>query len=65
MNSLQQRVAQVINSIDAEYRIPVITAANDSDGTVNSFATELVAQVWDYPGLDVEGVLHKVCWDVV
>lgn len=64
MNILTNRISTVINELEPEFRVPVYTAARNSDGTVLSFQQELAAQVWDYPGLPVQDIMDKICYDV-
>ena len=65
MRVIDARVSAVINSVDREFRVPVMEAARLSDGTLLSFQQELSAQVWDYPELNVEDILTRVSYDVV
>lgn len=60
MTALDIRIGQMINSLDPEFRIPVITALRTSDGSVVSFQQELAAQVWDMPGLPVQEILDRL-----
>lgn len=65
MNALDIRINKMINSLDPEYRMPVVNALRNSDGTLLSFQQELSAQVWDTPDLPVQDILDKVAFDVV
>lgn len=65
MTALDIRINQMINSLEPEFRIPVINAVRSSDGTLLSFSEELAAQVWDTPELPVQDILDKVAYDVV
>lgn len=60
MTALDIRISQMINLLDPEFRIPVITALRSSDGSVVSFQQELAAQVWDMPELPVQEILDKL-----
>ena len=64
MNALDIRIGMVINSLDPEFRIPVVNALRASDGTVLSFQQELSAQVWDNPGLPVQEIMDRIAFDV-
>lgn len=64
MNALDIRIGMVINSLDPEFRIPVVNALRASDGTVLSFQQELSAQVWDNPGLPVQEIMDCIAFDV-
>lgn len=64
MNSLDIRINQMINSLEPEFRIPVVNALRTSDGTLLSFQQELAAQVWDTPELPVQDILDRVAFDV-
>lgn len=64
MNALDIRINQMINSLEPEFRIPVVNALRTSDGTFLSFQQELAAQVWDTPELPVQDILDKVAFDV-
>lgn len=64
MTVLDGRIAAVINSIDPEHRMAVISALKASDGTVLSFQQELAAQIWDTPELPVQEILDKIIFDV-
>ena len=65
MNALDIRINQMINSLEPEFRIPVVNALRASDGTVLSFSQELAAQTWDNPELPVQNILDKLMFDVV
>lgn len=62
MTALDVRINQMINSLEPEFRIPVITALRSSDGSVISFQQELAAQVWDTPELPVQDILDKLAF---
>ena len=64
MNAMSVRVGTVINDLEPEFRIPVMLALRNSDGTVISFQQELAAQAWDNPDLPVQQIFDAVCWDV-
>lgn len=64
MTVLNNRIHTVINELEPEFRVPVYTAARNSDGTVLSFQQELSAQTWDYPELPIQEIMDKVCYDV-
>ena len=64
MTALDGRIAAVINTIEPEFRIPVVNALRASDGTVLSFQQELSAQIWDTPDLPVQEILDKIIFDV-
>jgi hypothetical protein len=64
MNSLPIKIGNVINSIDPEFRIPIMNALSCSDGTYLSFHSELISQQWDYPELPIEKIIDDICWDV-
>lgn len=63
--NLSARITQVINKLEPEFRIPVMSAAANSDGSFLSFQMELASQVWDNPTLDVEGIINQVAYDLV
>jgi len=50
---------QVINSLEPEFRIPVVKALQASDGSFLSFQQELSAQTWDFPELPVQDILDR------
>jgi hypothetical protein len=56
---------KLINSLEPEHRIPVHAAARASDGTVDDFQRELVSQVWEFPDLDVQGIMDKLSANMV
>jgi hypothetical protein len=64
MNALDIRINQMINSLEPEFRIPVVNALRSSDGSLLSFQQELSAQVWDTPDLPVQDILDRVAFDV-
>jgi hypothetical protein len=64
MNEMSVRINSIINSLEPEYRIPVLSALSASDGTVISFQQELAAQAWDNPDLPIQQIFDAVCWDV-
>lgn len=64
MTALDIRINQMINSLEPEFRIPVVNALRTSDGTFLSFQQELAAQVWDMPELPVQDILDRVAFDV-
>lgn len=64
MNALDIRINRMINSLEPEFRIPVVNALRASDGTLLSFQQELSAQVWDTPELPVQDILDLVAFDV-
>ena len=64
MTALDIRINQTINSLEPEFRIPVVNALRTSDGTFLSFQQELAAQVWDTPELPVQEILDRVAFDV-
>lgn len=64
MHALDIRINQMINSLEPEFRIPVVNALRASDGTLLSFQQELSAQTWDTPELPVQDILDKVAFDV-
>lgn len=57
---LNKSVGSFINDIDPEFRIPVITALNASDGTVSGFISELQAAVWEIPDLPVDEIVSHI-----
>ena len=57
---LSNIVCRVINDLDPEFRIPVITAFNVSDGTIIGFRQELESALWDIPDLPVEEIMNLV-----
>lgn len=65
MTALDIRINKMINDLEPEYRMPVVNALRNSDGTLLSFQQELSAQVWDTPDLPVQDILDKVAFDVV
>lgn len=65
MNALDIRINRMINSLEPEFRIPVVNALRSSDGTLLSFQQELAAQVWDTPELPVQDIIDLVAFDVV
>lgn len=64
MTALDIRINKMINDLEPEYRIPVVNALRNSDGTLLSFQQELSAQVWDTPDLPVQDILDRVAFDV-
>jgi hypothetical protein len=64
MNALDIRINRMINSLEPEFRIPVVNALRASDGTLLSFQQELSAQTWDTPDLPVQDILDLVAFDV-
>lgn len=64
MTALDIRINQMINSLEREDRVPVITALKHCDGSFLSFQEELASQVWDYPELNVQLVLDKIAFDL-
>ncbi len=64
MTALDIRINQMINSLEPEFRIPVVNALRSSDGTLLSFQQELSAQVWDTPELPVQDIMDRVAFDV-
>lgn len=60
MTTLTLKINQVINTVEREYRIPLLTALKFSDGDMVKFTEELEAMAWDYPDLDFEHVLERV-----
>lgn len=60
MSDLKIRIGNVVSALPAEFRIPVINAANVCDGSIESFCTEMQSQVWDYPELPVEEIIQQV-----
>jgi hypothetical protein len=64
MTDLNVRINTVINNIEPEFRIPVIIAMNNSDGTVLGFQQELAALTWEFPELPVSDIFDRVLWDV-
>jgi len=64
IHALDIRISSVINTIDCEFRMPVINALKASDGTLLSFQEELTAQTWDNPELPVLEIMDKIAFDV-
>jgi predicted metal-dependent peptidase len=64
MTALDISINQMINSLEPEFRIPVVNALRSSDGSLLSFQQELSAQVWDTPDLPVQDILDRVAFDV-
>lgn len=64
MNALDTRIAVVINDVEPEFRMSVLTALKASDGTLLSFQEELNAQIWENPELPVQAILEKIAFDV-
>jgi hypothetical protein len=64
MTALDIRINQMINTLEPEFRIPVVNALRSSAGTLISFQQELSAQVWDTPDLPVQDILDRVAFDV-
>lgn len=64
MTALSVRINTIINNMEPEYRMPVILALNNSDGTVLGFQQELASLSWDFPSLPIQEIFDKVCWDV-
>lgn len=64
MTALDIRINQMINSLEPEFRIPVVNALRTSDGTLLSFQQELSAQAWDTPDLPVQEIMDRVAFDV-
>ena len=62
--ALSVRINQMVNSLEPEFRVPVVNALRASDGTYLSFQEELAAQVWDNPTLPVQDILDRVAFDV-
>lgn len=60
MSALSLRIAQVINTIDSEYRTPVLTAFKFCNGDYDSFVMELQALAWDYPDFDYQPMLEQI-----
>lgn len=58
MPEFKVRVGQVVQSLPMEFRVPVITAANVCDGSVESFCAEIESQAHDYPELPVQDILE-------
>lgn len=65
MTALDFRVKNIVNQLDPEFRVPVVNALQNCDGTLLSFQQELAAQVWDMPGLPVQDIMDQVSYDVV
>lgn len=63
MTALDIRVKLVVNQLDPEFRVPVVSALQSSDGTLLSFQQELVAQRWDMPELPTDEILDLVAYD--
>lgn len=61
---LNARIIAVITKIDPEYRMPVMVAARNSDGTWLSFQMELSSQAWDNPGLPVQDIIDSLSFDL-
>ena len=64
MTALDIRINQVINSLEPEFRIPVVNALRHSDGSLLSFQQELSAQAWDTPELPVQEIMDRMAFDV-
>lgn len=60
MADLKVRVGNVVKTLPAEFRVPVITAVNVCDGSAESFRSEVEAQAYDYPDLPVQLILERV-----
>lgn len=59
-NQVASAVGRVINDLDPEFRISVVTALNVSDGTLDSFKQELESATWDVPNLPVEDIMYRI-----
>lgn len=64
MTALDIRINRMINSLEPEFRMPVVNALKSSDGTLLSFQEELVSQTWEVPELPVQDILDRVAFDV-
>lgn len=64
MRVIDARISKIIGSIDREFRIPVMEAVQNCDGSYLSFQEELSSQVWDYRDLPVQEILDRVAYDV-
>lgn len=58
--ALNKSVGSIINNLDPEFRIPVITAFNASDGTVSGFIAELQCAQWEIPDLPVDEIVSHI-----
>jgi hypothetical protein len=54
------RVNQIIPALEREYRIPVLTALQHSQGDIEKFEQELDAMLWDYPDLDLSYIFSRI-----
>ena len=57
---LELRISQLVNSIESEYRMPVLTAWHLCRGNYEDFAAELESLSWDYPDFDFKSMLDRV-----
>lgn len=57
---LELKISQLVNSIESEYRIPVLTAWRLCSGNYEDFAAELESLAWDYPDFDFQALLERV-----
>ncbi len=64
MRVIDARISKIIGSIDREFRVPVMEAVKNCDGSLLSFQEELSSQVWDYRDLPVQEILDRVAYDV-
>jgi hypothetical protein len=60
MSTLMLRVNQIIPVLEREYRVPVLTALQNSQGDIEKFEQELDAMVWDYPDLDLSYIFSRI-----
>lgn len=60
MPQFRQQLDQVINGLEPEFRIPVITALTACSGSVQDFEQELQAMTWDHPNLPVAELVHRL-----
>jgi hypothetical protein len=53
-------ITEIVNKADPEHRIALLTAWNQSDGTMHDFQQQLESLCWDYPDLDVEQIMLNI-----
>lgn len=58
--TFEVQINRLINSLEPEFRIPVVNALRRSDGSVIGFQQELAAQVWDMPELPVQDIIDRL-----
>lgn len=53
-------ITEIVNKADPEHRVAILSAWQNSDGTVDDLRQQLQSLTWDYPDLDVDQIMMAI-----